>query len=120
MPPQLLEGDAVALLPGVLDAMPPSIVPVVIHTHVLNQFPPVQRQALADLLRAATGRRTIYRIGNDLGGGSPKHYPLRLLAYTGDRVDARVLAHVDGHGRWIRWFGDLPGSMEAEQRLPTT
>jgi hypothetical protein len=104
-PPQLLEGDAVAQLPGVLDALPPSAAPVVIHTHVMNQFTPEQRHALDDAIRTAAYEQTVYRIGNDFGGGSLKHYPLRLMGYSPGGIEERVIAHVDGHGRWIRWSG---------------
>lgn len=103
-PPDLVCGDAVEQLPAVLDALPESVAPVVFHTHVLNQFAPAAAAALEALIVDLSARRTIYRIGNDLGGGTPKQYVLRLRTYRRGIMHETILAHTDGHARLIEWL----------------
>ena len=103
-PPDLVRGDAVAQLPAVLDALPEGVAPVIFHTHVLNQFTPAAAGALETLFVERSARRTLYRIGNDLGGGTPKQYVLRLRVYRRGIMQETILAHTDGHARFIEWL----------------
>jgi len=103
-PPRLVRGDAVARLPAVLDGVPEEAVPVIYHTHVLNQFTPDAAAALETILVDRSARRTLYRIGNDLGGGTPKQYVLRLRVYRRGIMQETILAHSDGHARFIDWL----------------
>ena len=103
-PPDLVRGDAVDQLPTLLDALPESVAPVVFHTHVLNQFTPTAAAALEAIFVDHSARRAIYRIGNDLGGGTPKQYVLRLRAYRRGIMQETILAHTDGHARLIEWL----------------
>jgi hypothetical protein len=103
-PPQLVEGDAVSQLPALLETLPMTAAPVLLHTHVLNQFSPPAAAALEAAIAAASRQRPIYRIGNDLGGGSGKQYVLRLRRYWQGAWQERVLALVDGHARRIEWL----------------
>jgi len=107
-PPTLVQGDAVEALPALLDAVPEDVAPVVFHTHVLNQFTPAAAAALEALFRNHAARRPLYRFGNDLGGGTPKQYVLRLRVYAGDVMQETVLGHADGHARQIEWRASLP------------
>ena len=102
-PPRMVAGDAGEALGGVLAAIPANVLPVIFHTHVLNQVSPAGREGLEALIQAAAQRRILMRIGNDFGGGTLKSFPLRLRWYTGAGVTERLLAHVDGHGRWMQW-----------------
>jgi hypothetical protein len=103
-PPQLVEGDAVAQLPALLATIPMSVAPVLLHTHVLNQFSVQAASALEVVIAATSRQRPIYRIGNDLSGGSGKQYVLRLRRYHQGAMQERVLALVDGHARRIEWM----------------
>lgn len=103
-PPRLVRGDAVAQLPAVLDALPDEAAPVILHTHVLNQFTPDAAAALETLFVRSSALRTLYRIGNDLGGGTPKQYVLRLRVYRRGIMQETVLANSDGHARLIEWL----------------
>jgi hypothetical protein len=107
-PPVLQRGDAVTTLPGVLDSLPGELALVVFHTHVLNQFTPDAADALEAVFRAYAAHRPLYRVGNDLGGGTPKRYVLRLRAYTGDAMQEIILGYADGHARQIEWCARLP------------
>ena len=103
-PPALVRGDAAEQLPAVLDALSESVAPVIFHTHVLNQFTPAAAAALEALFVDLSARHTIYRIGNDLGGGTPKQYVLRLRVYRRGIMQETILAHTDGHARLIEWL----------------
>lgn len=102
-PPLLLRGDAVTTLPGVLASLPAEVAPVIFHTHVLNQFTPDAAAALEAVIRHHAARRPIYRFGNDLGGGDPKQYVLRLRLYAGDAMQEHILGYAEGHARQIEW-----------------
>jgi len=103
-PPEIVRGDAAQQLPILLETLPEGVAPTVFHTHVLNQFSPVEADALEALFLTHSARRTLYRIGNDLGGGTPKHYVLRLRTYRRGIMQETVLAHSDGHARFIDWL----------------
>ncbi|MFO7631462.1 MAG: DUF2332 domain-containing protein [Caldilinea sp.] len=103
-PPVLIRGDAVETLPALLDEIPSDVAPVVFHTHVLNQFTPTAAAVLEAVFWRGATHRTIYRLGNDLGGGTPKQYLLRLRVYQGSNMQETVLGHADGHARQIEWL----------------
>ena len=71
---------------------------------MLNQFTPAAAGALETLVVERSARRTLYRIGNDLGGGTPKQYVLRLRVYRRGIMQETILAHTDGHARFIEWL----------------
>jgi hypothetical protein len=106
-PPVLVQGDAVAGLPALLDAVPEDATPVVFHTHVLNQFTPAAADALEAIFRRHAAARPIHRLGNDLGGGTAKQYVLRVRVYQGDAMQETVLGHTDGHARRIEWLAGM-------------
>lgn len=105
-PPSLVAGDAVEVLPGVLDRIDAEVVPVIFHTHTLNQFSQEMRIRLEGIIAESAARRDgpVFRIGNDLGGGGPHHSTLKLRCYEPNKCDERMLANVDGHGRWMEWL----------------
>ncbi|MBW7881420.1 MAG: DUF2332 domain-containing protein [Caldilineaceae bacterium] len=103
-PPALIAGDALLHLPHLLAEVPAGITPVVFHTHVLNQLTYAARNQLHEIVVAASSDRTIYRVGNDMGGADGKAYTLRLLVYRSGNVEERILGRVDGHGRWLTWL----------------
>ena len=102
-PPALVRGDAVQELPALLGSASTETALVVFHTHVLNQFTPTAAAALEEIFLQFSSARTIYRVGNDLGGGTPKQYLLRLRVYHGGERVEQPLAYTDGHARSIVW-----------------
>jgi hypothetical protein len=103
-PPTLVQADAADFLPSALGDLPEDVAPVVFHTHVLNQFTPAAAAELEARFYALSHARTIYRIGNDLGGGTPKQYVLRLRIYRDGAMQETILGHTDGHARQIAWL----------------
>jgi hypothetical protein len=125
-PPSLLAGDALTVLPGVLDGVPENATICVVHTHTLNQFSPEARERFTELMDAHGARRDLYRIsiadlfrdggvpgqspdrrglGNRTGSPIQEHPLLGLVAYENGVKQEQVLAACDGHGRWIAWRG---------------
>ena len=106
-PPVLVRGDAVDVLPALLDAVAEEATPVVFHTHVLNQFTPAAADALEAIFRRHAATRQIHRLGNDLGGGTAKQYVLRARVYQGEAMQETVLGYADGHARRIEWLAGM-------------
>ena len=95
-PPEVLAGDAVAVLPGVLSRVPDDAVLCVFHCHTLNQFPVEARSAFYEVLMRESERRTVY------------HVPSEGERMSVDRIMGRrsttiISARRNAHGRWIEW-----------------
>ena len=95
-PPEMIAGDALAVLPGVLNALPFDATPVVVHCHTLNQFPLEAKDRFTDIIASAARERTVWRVSSENGA-------LDLIAYGPDGRTERRLANVHGHARWIEW-----------------
>jgi hypothetical protein len=106
-PPLLIEGDAVDLLPGLLDAVPAGHLPCVYHTHVANQIPPARLELLLQRLDQQGRRRDLVHLYNNIGLG------LRLRSWRDAESQEQLLAEIDGHGRTFTWRG--PGVNRSPQ-----
>ena len=102
--PKLLSGDAVELLPEVLKSSPSDSATIVFHTHVMNQLSEEVRDRLEAILSAESVTRKVFRLGNDLGGGSGKKFALKLMTYQNEKKTETHLADCDGHGTWVEWL----------------
>lgn len=102
-PPRLLAGDALEVLPNVLSALSPDEVPLVFHSHTLNQFTPGARRAFKDLLVAQSGGRELIHVSMEwLSGGELPE--LEVTAYScGSVLEQRVLSRYEAHGDWLEW-----------------
>jgi hypothetical protein len=105
-PLHLLSGDAVQLLPEVVDGIPLEAALVVSHTHTINQFSPQARESLTSTLKHIGNKRDVFRVANDMGGGGSDYYALKLIQYTSGQQTEWHLANVDGHGSWMEWLAD--------------
>lgn len=102
--PKILAGDALALLPGLLAALPGKEAACVSHAYCLNQWSEAQRRRLERILRTASGRRPVGRLALEWPrrGKAPQ---LRLYHYKDGRRTAAYLAQADAHGAWLAWRG---------------
>ncbi|MEN6317609.1 MAG: DUF2332 domain-containing protein [Syntrophaceae bacterium] len=102
-PPELRKGDALEILPGVIDALPPDSYPCLFHSFVSNQMSPEERYALANIIANHGSNRNLCSISIDL---SDKYkYPrLDMLSYNNDMKEHRHLANCSGHSRWLEWL----------------
>ena len=115
-PPAVSAGDLVDALPAVLAEAPDNAQLVVFHSAVLSYVRPDRRQAFADVLAEASGRRDLVWVSNEAPGITLDLPPLApprsglsfLLGRTrfskGRREDERLaLAHP--HGAELLWLG---------------
>jgi hypothetical protein len=100
--PPILAGDALALLPDALAAVPAGQAPVVYHTIAVYQFSREMREALESILVIAGLRRPVWRLSFEYDGAL---YLLSAIKYAdGTREEIR-LASCHPHGTWLEWLG---------------
>jgi hypothetical protein len=95
-------GDALDLLPDALAEVPESLPVCVYHTYVVYQFSKAMREALDNILIAASLRRPIWRLsaeGTQIAGDAH----LKLRHYRDGVGNERPLALCHPHGAWIEW-----------------
>ncbi|MBU6430332.1 MAG: DUF2332 family protein, partial [Cyanobacteria bacterium REEB65] len=96
------QGDAVALLSGILAAFRPGSAVCVYHTAVTYQFSDPARQALEQALVEAGKRQPVWCLSCE---ATPDNdYPLVLSEYSAGACQERILASCDPHGVWIEWW----------------
>ncbi len=117
-PPTLLRGDALEVLPGVLDEVPDHVVPCVLSTWVLAYFSPAGRAEVHDLLATVGARRDAALVTLEYPHVTPwLPAPVRPAVVPGrgaslfgvatwrDGVEhARPLAWMQAHGQWLDWL----------------
>ena len=97
-PVHMVEGDAISVLPDILDEVHPSIVPFVYHTWVANQMSQKQRDQLLQIIDDFGQKRDIVHIHTNI-----EPHLHATIYRNGERIDL-PLANVDGHARWIEWL----------------
>ena len=89
-PPRVLEGDALELLPELVEEAPPGAQVVVFHTAVLAYLPEGTPERLREIV-GPTAYVTAEHSGED------RHFVLE--------TDGEVLGTAHPHGRWLDWHG---------------
>lgn len=93
------EGDAVALLPRIIQMVPEECQVVIFHTHVANQFPQELKRQLTDTLQTISHGRPLYHVYNNM-------YDVDIhqdYIEKGTTQSVRVMPAADGHGHWFEW-----------------
>lgn len=111
-PPDIRQGDALALLLDAIRAVPETVPVCVYHTITLYQFSRRMRAALDDLLTVAGLRRPVWRLGFEFDaamageetGGAANGYVLTVTQYRDGLHEARSLALGHPHGSWVCWL----------------
>lgn len=98
--PEILSGDALDLLPEALARAPHDEPVCVYHTIAVYQFSRAMREALDNILIAASLRRPVHRLSFEFDG---KDCVLSLIAYRDGARTTRDLAICHPHGTWIDW-----------------
>ncbi|MEJ1969367.1 MAG: DUF2332 domain-containing protein [Rhizomicrobium sp.] len=99
--PPIRAGDALALLPDALAAVPYDAVPVVYHTIAVYQFSREMREALESILAVAGLRRPVLRLSFEYDG---RLYLLSLIRYADGVREETRLANCHPHGTWLEWL----------------
>ncbi len=100
-PPEILPGDALRVLPEVLNQLPRDLVPVVFHTFVIYQLKPEQQAEFIDQLAEIGQDRRIHRVSVEwIGSQAPV---IAWDTWNQGVHEHRELADCNPHGRWISW-----------------
>src|SRR5579859_7130591 len=102
-PPRLIAGNALDLLPTLLAKMPQESTLCVYHSYALNQAPKDVRDGIFVLLAEYSRVRDFFRVSLEWYTGQTDA-TLELFAYQQGNVKGELLAHCEGHGRWIEWL----------------
>ena len=100
-PPPLLKGNALDLLPDVLESVPPDTTLCLYHSHTLNQFEAQARAQLSQILAQHSAQRDLYRIAIEHNG---RDTLLSLFSYKQGVESGQDLAYTVGHANWLRWI----------------
>ena len=101
----LIAGDALDVLPGILDGLPLGSVPVIFHSHTLNQFPADARKRFGELLDHYGSQRDLALISLE-SRQSQGDSELDLTIYVNGVRTWEHLAQCDSHGYRVRWLVD--------------
>ena len=99
-PPEILSGDALALLPEVLAQMPPQDAVCVYHTIAVYQFSDAMKAELTAILATAGLSRPVWHLSFEF---DETDYVLSLTRHHQSQVMSRRLALAQAHGGWIDW-----------------
>lgn len=113
-PPTILQGNALDLLPNVLDSVPEDSALCVYHTHTINQFSNEDRERLDSILSAYGQNRNLYWIsseyrpqessGLNIDSNGQMRAILQLTTFEEGTRSTKTLARCDPHGRWLEWL----------------
>lgn len=102
--PPLIQGDAMSVLPDVLENVASTAVPVVMHCHTLNQFTDQQREMFEKMLATCSEKRPVVELSAEwIRTPTTELWMTRWENGGGERC---WLANVDHHGRWVQWRAD--------------
>ena len=104
-PPRLIAGDALNVLPEVFDSLPTDTVPLIFHSHTLNQFPADTRKRFAELVNCYGSQRDLALISLE-SLQSQGNSELDLTTHINGVCTWERLAQCDSHGYRIRWLAD--------------
>ena len=102
-PPTLLAGDALELLPQVLQGIPPDSTLCLYHSHMLNQLSQEARGRFEDIIDQHGAARDLNLISFE-GRAGGHHSAIELTQYQSGAKTIRHLADCDSHGNWIQWM----------------
>jgi hypothetical protein len=101
-PPVIHRGDALELLPEIVETVPEESILCLFHTFVINQFTREARERFAALMDMYGTRRDLYCIS--IAAISTEGPQLRLLAYENGVKTECLLANCSGHAQWLEWL----------------
>jgi hypothetical protein len=100
--PEIASGDAVELLPELLEQAPAGATPVVYATHALYQLPRGGVARILETLAEHAARRPVWLLA--LEGTGPNCSEFARVLFDGGSRQAHKLAHASPHGWWIEWL----------------
>ncbi|PSP89599.1 DUF2332 domain-containing protein [Halobacteriales archaeon QS_4_69_34] len=102
-PPALVAGDALDVLPSVLDDAPANAALCVFSTLTLYQLGEAKIERLRDLLAAHSHERTVHWLSGDPSVDTDAPAYRHVVLSNGKATEIR-LAAFEAYGRWIEWL----------------
>ena len=107
-PVDIRRGDALALLPGVIESAPAGALLCVFHTAALAYFTPEQVAELGTLLAGLD--REVAWVGGEapgvlVGEARPPRSPLHFALAAGEPGHLAEVGRMGHHGGWLEWLG---------------
>ena len=102
-PVQIIEGNAVHVLPELLPSLPQDAVVCLYHSYALNQAPRDTREQILDQIREASKQRDLYRLSQEWYNGQSQPH-LHMFSYHEGQMHQELLAYCETHGRWVEWL----------------
>jgi hypothetical protein len=102
--PEIVRGDAVELLPDLLEQAPDGTSLVVYATHSLFQLPQEGVARILESLAEHAARRPVWLLA--LEGTGPNCSEFARVLFDGGTRQAHKLANASPHGWWIEWLGE--------------
>jgi hypothetical protein len=104
-PPTILTGDARALLPEMLEAIPSDQTICLWHSYMLRQCPPEVSEDIEQLIMEYAQKRDLYRISLEFLPHERWSLPrLELFTYEGGNIREEWLAMCRVHGDQMEWL----------------
>lgn len=100
-PPELIRGDFVEQLPGVLAAQPVDGLTVVFQTAALGYVGDAGRLRVRAALEEAGAQRLLAFVSTGRARAGGEDWGLRLVYWPGG--EREFAGHADYHGTWLRW-----------------
>ncbi len=97
-PPNLIEGDGVALLSKVVKDVPDDTTICIFHTHVANQMPSEVKSELIKKVNEIGSDRDVFHIYNNIDDRK-----LHVDSIINGKIEKRTVGETDGHARWFDW-----------------
>lgn len=98
-PVQLIEGDGVSLLKGIVNGVSNDSTVCIFHTHVANQMPIETRKQLLSIVESIGKDREVFHIYNNI-----QDRDLHLDFYLNGEEHKQTIAETEGHGKWFKWL----------------
>ena len=104
-PPQIIRGDALELLPRLVDRVGSGFQLCVFHSFTLSLASGKPRERLESLLAKVSEKRNLFQISLEWAKSSET--PLLLLAiFNRGAKTEKILAKSHAHGEWLEWLLD--------------
>ena len=94
----LIEGNAVKLLPEIVDQIPGNSSICIFHTHVANQMPVEMKHELLANIGEIGRLRDVFHLYNNMWDGK-----LHLDYFLEGVEHNKVVGETDSHGKWFTW-----------------
>jgi len=102
-PPHILAGNAIDLLPGLIDDISRDALLCVYHSFTLTFAKQEPRDDLISIMTKASKERKLFLVSMEWPADSESPR-LDLVSFNDGIKDEKILARCDSHGEWLEWL----------------